>query len=143
LEACIALPALCLKCSGVGGYQAVKPVDAKLLQPSCTDKPGKATALMLHNAALQKLKVKQDEVDDKPGNKTFKFKERWIGDCTEGLYPGDSGIFRMNDDTLALKSNVDGVITKKPVCGHWFTEKDGSRSLYEYGTLVQSEQVSK
>ena len=134
-----ALPALCLKCSGVCGGRIIKAVNAKLMQPTCGDKPGKASALMIRDAAMQKLKIKSDA--DNSEKKTFGFKERWIGDMKEGLFPGDSGIFRMNDDTLALKSNVDGIVTRQPVCGHWFTEKDGSRSLYEYGVLVQTEKM--
>ena len=106
-------------------------MDTKLLQPSCNDKPGKPTALMLRDAALQKLKINSDASGYNPDKKTPKFKERWIGDMKESLYPGDSGIFRMNDGTLALKSNVDGVVSRKPVCGHPFRENDGSLSLYE------------
>jgi hypothetical protein len=140
-EACIALPALCMECAGIEGH-VVKPVEshAKLPQASCMDKPGKASALMMRETALNKLKVKTGASE---GHHSSRFKERWIGDLKEGLYPGDSGIFRMNDDTLALKSNVDGVISKKPVCGHPFREKDGSVSLYEYGILVQSEVMPK
>lgn len=134
----IALPALCSKCAG-GVQENKRPEPVKLVslpQSVRSDKPGKASPAMIRDAALQALKRKSDHM---PGSGAGGFKERFIGDMKEGLYPGDSGIFRMSDDTLALKLNIDGQITKKPVCGHWFTELDGSHSIYEWGAITQRE----
>jgi hypothetical protein len=128
MEKCIALPALCMACAG--GTQETQRVDSKvcvLAQPAVADKPGKASAAMIRELAKRKSMHPREGAG----------KERFTGDMTEGLYPGDSGIFRMSDDTLALKCNKDGIITKKPVCGHWFTELDGSHSIYEWGEITQ------
>ena len=88
---------------------------------------------MIKEASLLALKRKADSMD------FDRFKDR--GDMKEGLYAGDSGIFRMSDDTLALKSNVNGKIIKNPVCGHWFTELDGSHSIYEWGEFTHREEI--
>ncbi|KAJ1464176.1 hypothetical protein T484DRAFT_1758293 [Baffinella frigidus] len=136
MEKCIALPALCMACAG--GSEKTPRVDSKichLTQPVGSDKPGKASAAMIHEKSMQILKRKSDSMHSGQGG----FKERFIGDIKEGLYSGDSGIFRMSDGTLALKCNIDGKITKKPVCCHWFTELDGSRSIYEWGKITQRE----
>ena len=100
-----------------------------LAQPSAVDKPGKASVAQIRETANNVMKRKAEAGG---------FKDR--GDIKEGLYPGDSGIFRMADDTLAFKHNLDGKIIKKPVCGHWFTEQDGSYTVYEWGKIVDRDE---
>jgi hypothetical protein len=104
-----------------------------LSPPSKSDKPGRLSITMIREESLQALNSKSGH------RKENGFKDR--GDMKEGLYKSESGIFRMCDGTLALKSNVDGNITKKPVCGHWFTELDGSHSIYEWGKITQREEL--
>jgi hypothetical protein len=108
-----------------------------LAQAAVCDKPGKASAVMVREAAMLALKRKSVETPSKGGFK--RREERWIGDCKEGLWPGDSGIFRMADGTIALKENTDGVVSRKPVCGEWFREVDGGVSVYEWGVRVSHE----
>jgi len=159
-ELCIALPAQCVRCAANGGgggggggvagkhagdheqptCKTSKLTQFDLAQPGVGDKPGKASAAMLREKALNALKIKSTNETGTTASKSG-FQERWIGDCKQGLYPGGSGIFRMADDTLALKLNKDGVIVKKPVCGYWFREQDGSLSVYEWGVRVQHEPV--
>ena len=110
-----------------------------LAQPVSGDKPGKASAAMIRETALKAFKRKSTETGT--GASKSGFQERWIGDLKQGLYPGGCGIFRMADDTLALKQNNDGVVTKKPVCGYPFREEDGSVSVYEWGNPVKHEPV--
>jgi hypothetical protein len=152
VEVCIALPSLCRGCAYriTGGTDAanwVPPrnveamrillgptvetkrrgavVDMKLAQPASTDRPCRLSAAMVKTAALNLLKRK--------AKGSFDRVERWIGDLKEGLYPGESSIFRLGDGTVALKTNTDGVISKKPVCGEPFREADGTQSIYDYG----------
>lgn len=136
LEKRIALPALCVSCA-LGHSHIKSNTQPKksytLAQPSAVDKPGKASV-----AQREALKRKSEETNAGNGGKGFK--DRFIGDLTGGLYPGDSGIFRMPDDTLAFKRNDNGQIIIKPVCGHWFTEADGTHSIYEWGKVVQRDE---
>jgi hypothetical protein len=111
----------------------------KLLQPVKTDKPGKKSASMLKIAALNLLKTKSHESVDRYGKKP-KYEERDRGELLEGLYPGECGIFRTNG-TVFLKTNENGVVSRKPVCGEPFREKDGCISVYEYGVLVHREEL--
>jgi hypothetical protein len=129
----ISLPALCYRCaSGDTATKVVtEPTRAVLEEPKPKEKPGKASEEMLRETALAKLKRKAG-----PAGGGGKYKERWIGDQTEGLWPGDQGIYRLKDGTLALKTNKDGVISKSPVCGEMFTEPDGSHSIYEWNVRV-------
>jgi hypothetical protein len=142
-------------------------VDTLVLpQAAATDRPGKASAAMVRTANLEKLERQrplhltgpsawdtQREAERCSGRPRFGYdgnvltaeqcrwkptQARWVGDLKEGLYPGDSSIFRLKDGTMALKTNTDGIISKKPVDGEPFTEEDGTRSVYECGVLVHS-----
>jgi hypothetical protein len=112
-----------------------------LPQAASLDKPGKPSAATVKKAAALsgKRKVEAGGASGKSG--PFNRAERFVGDLKEGLYPGGCGIFRMPDDTLAFKENIDGVVSKKPVCGAPFREKCGGVSIYEWGTRVSFEKM--
>jgi hypothetical protein len=140
----IALPAKCMRCANPSGAQTRVETTCKLTHATPGDKPGKASANMVRETALLALKRKSEQMPCGKGQfKTPGREERWIGDLKEGLWPGDSGIFRMADGTVASKTNTDGVISKKPVDGEWFRELDGGQSIYEWGHRVQYEPVHK
>jgi hypothetical protein len=142
LEQCIALPAKCANCvKGIQKHaQTATEKTISLPQIAPGDKPGKPSAAMVRETAMNALKHTSEGASSSTG---FKRKERWIGDLKEGLYPGDGGNFHMHDGTWVYKENVDGVISKRAICGQWFREADGGLSVYEWGKRVQHEAVQK
>ena len=134
----VALPAKCFRCANPSSSKQREKAACVLAQVSTGDKPGKASAAMVREAAMLALKRKATQT---PSGKWggSKREERWIGDCKEGLWPGESGIFRMADDTIALKENTGGVVSRKPVCGAPFREACGGVSVWEWGSRVSYE----
>jgi hypothetical protein len=141
-EQCIALPAKCASCaSGTSKHaQATTQKLVSLPQIVQGDRPGRPSAKMVRETAMNALKGKSDGATSSTG---FKRKENWIGDLKEGLYPGDGGNFHMPDGTWVYKENVDGAISKRAICGQWFREADGGLSVYEWGKRVHHEPVQK
>jgi hypothetical protein len=137
----IALPAKCMRCANPSSIKELVQTTCSLGHARSGDKPGKPSAVMVREAAMLALKRKSEETPRKWGVRSRE--ERWIGDLKEGLWPGDSGNFRMADGTVAFKENTDGVISKRPVCGEWFRESDGGYSLYEWGHRVHCEPAQK
>jgi hypothetical protein len=135
----VALPAKCFRCANPPSSKEREKTVCTLARATVGDKPGKPSTVMVRDAAMLSLKRKAEGVGVVKGG-FQKREERWIGDFKEGLWPGDCGIFRMADDTIAFKENKDGVISRKPVCGAPFREACGGVSVWEWGVRVSYEE---